>query len=71
MEYAANSNTLPAGALRPATPVNYRRGYAGLNLEGARVNASLSNLDITAIVFAAVMALGPLAMAAWGANFGA
>ena len=71
MEYVAESTTLPAGALRSATPVTFRPGYAGLNSAKVRENATVSGLDKAAFAVAAVMALGPLAMAAWGAHFGA
>jgi hypothetical protein len=71
MENVSTSQILPRDASRPAAPVNFKAGYAGLILDDPRVNASLSRLDMMAILFAAVMALGPLAMAAWGAHFGA
>ena len=46
-------------------------GYANQTLDTTRVQGSISRLDMTAGILAAIMALAPLAMAAYGAHFGA
>ncbi len=52
-------------------PRELKTGYANQTQDATRVQAPISPLDMTAGILAALMALGPLAMAAWGAHFGA